>query len=51
LSRLTTLLIAHLATLGVETEPDTKLQAVIAAQRKRADTLVELARISVFYYQ
>jgi glutamyl-tRNA synthetase len=51
LSRLATLLTPHLAALGVETEPDAKLQAVIAAQRERADTLVELARISAFYYQ
>ena len=51
LVRLATLLLPHLAAYGVTTEPDNKLQAVIAAQRDRADTLVELARIAVFYYQ
>ncbi len=51
LARLASLLVPHLAACGVVTEPDAKLQAVIAAQRERADTLVELARIAVFYYQ
>ena len=50
-SRLADSLLPHLAAIGIHTTADTKLQAVIAAQRERADTLAELARISAFYYQ
>ncbi len=50
-TRLAELLLPHLAALGIHTTADTKLHAVIAAQRERADTLAELARISAFYYQ
>ena len=51
LDRLATLLLPHLQALGIITKADAHLQAVIAAQRERADTLVELARIMAFYYQ
>ncbi|MEM6405377.1 MAG: glutamate--tRNA ligase [Pseudomonadota bacterium] len=50
-ARLADLLLPHLATLGIHTTADVRLQAVIAAQRERAGTLAELARISAFYYQ
>ncbi len=50
-TRLAELLLPHLTALGIHTSADTKLHSVIAAQRERADTLAELARISAFYYQ
>ena len=50
-ARLADLLLPHLAALGIHIAADARLQAVIAAQRERADTLAELARISAFYYQ
>jgi len=50
-ARLADLIQPHLATLDIQATADQKLHQVIAAQRERANTLEELARISAFYYQ
>jgi glutamyl-tRNA synthetase len=50
-ARLAELLLPHLQALGIAAAADGKLQQVVMAQRERANTLVELAAISAFYYQ
>ncbi|MBF0219837.1 MAG: glutamate--tRNA ligase [Gammaproteobacteria bacterium] len=51
LSRLATLLRPFLARHAITVTDDDHLQQVIAAQRERAQTLVELAEVCRFYYQ
>ncbi len=50
-ARIAELVLPHLNRLGIKTNADDKLIAVVEAQRERASTLVELAEISAFYYQ
>jgi glutamyl-tRNA synthetase len=42
---------AHLGDLGIDPAGGPDLVEVVEAQRERANTLVELAEISAFYYQ
>jgi glutamyl-tRNA synthetase len=49
--RIAHLLSPHLGDLGIDPAAGPDLVQVIEAQRERASTLVELARISAFYYQ
>ncbi len=44
------LLSVHLGDLGVDPAPEPPLHEVVEAQRERANTLIELAEISTFYY-
>lgn len=50
-ARVAHLLSPHLGTLGIDPTQGPELLAVVEAQRERASTLVELARISAFYYR
>ncbi len=50
-ARIAHLLSSHLGDLGIDPAEGPDLLAVIAAQRERASTLVELAEISAFYYR
>ena len=45
------LLSSHMGDLGIDPAAGPDLVAVVEAQRERAGTLVEMARISAFYYQ
>ena len=49
--RIAHLLSSHLGDLGIDPSEGPDLLAVIEAQRERANTLVELAEISAFYYR
>ena len=49
--RVAHLVSSHLGDLGIDPAEGPDLIEVVAAQRERAATLVELARISAFYYQ
>ncbi|MBF0470729.1 MAG: glutamate--tRNA ligase [Gammaproteobacteria bacterium] len=49
--RLAQLLLPFLHDLGVEIPCDERLEAIIVAQRERAQTLVELAECSLFYFR
>jgi glutamyl-tRNA synthetase len=49
--RVAHLLGQHLGDLGIDPAEGPELVAVVEAQRERANTLVELARISMFYYR
>ena len=50
-ARVAHLLSSHLGDLGIDPSEGPDLLAVIEAQRERASTLVELAKISAFYYR
>ena len=50
-ARIAHLLSAHLGDLGIDPAAGPDLLSVVEAQRERASTLVELARISAFYYR
>ncbi|BAN69044.1 glutamate--tRNA ligase [endosymbiont of unidentified scaly snail isolate Monju] len=50
-ARVTHLLSPHLGDLGIDPAEGPDLVEVVKAQRERATTLVELARISAFYYR
>ncbi len=50
-ARVAHLLSPHLGDLGIDPAEGPDLVAVVEAQRERATTLVELARISAFYYR
>ena len=45
------LLSVHLGDMGIDPAAAPALHEVVEAQRERADTLIELARISAFYYR
>ena len=49
--RIARLLSRHMGDLGIDPAPYPPLAEVVAAQRERARTLVELAEISAFYYR
>ncbi len=49
--RIARLLSPHMGKLGIDPSEGTDLVQVVEAQRERASTLVELAKISAFYYQ
>jgi glutamyl-tRNA synthetase len=50
-ARIAHLLSSHLGDLGIDPAAGPNLVEVIKAQRERANTLVELAQISAFYYR
>jgi glutamyl-tRNA synthetase len=50
-ARVAHLLSPHLGDLGIDPTDGPELVDVVKAQRERAQTLVELARISAFYYR
>ncbi|GMR16701.1 MAG: glutamate--tRNA ligase [Gammaproteobacteria bacterium] len=50
-SRIAQLLSVHLGNLGIDPSQGPKLEDVVVAQRERAQTLVELAEVSQFYYR
>ncbi len=50
-ARIAHLVASHLGDLGIDPSQGPDLPAVVAAQRERASTLVELAEISAFYYR
>ena len=50
-SRVAQLLSVHLGDLGIDPSEGPKLEDVVVAQRERAQTLVELAEVSQFYYR
>ncbi len=50
-ARIARLMSPHLGDLGIDPSLGPDLVAVVGAQRERARTLVELARISAFYYR
>lgn len=50
-SRIAQLLSVHLGNLGIDPSIGPKLEDVVVAQRERAQTLVELAEVSQFYYR
>jgi len=50
-SRIAQLLSVHLGNLGIDPSEGPKLEEVVVAQRERAQTLVELAEMSQFYYR
>jgi glutamyl-tRNA synthetase len=49
--RIAHLLSTHMGDLDIDPAEGPDLAAVVAAQRERADTLIELAQISAFYYK
>jgi glutamyl-tRNA synthetase len=49
--RIARLLSPHMGKLGIDPSEGVDLTQVVEAQRERASTLVELAKISAFYYQ
>jgi glutamyl-tRNA synthetase len=49
--RIAHLVSAHLGELGIDPSQGAQLHEVVEAQRERASTLVELAKICAFYYQ
>jgi glutamyl-tRNA synthetase len=50
-ARVAHLVSSHLGDLGIDPADGPDLVAVVEAQRERAETLVELAQISAFYYR
>ena len=50
-SRVAQLLSVHLGNLGIDPSEGPNLEDVVVAQRERAQTLIELAEVSQFYYQ
>ena len=50
-SRVAQLLSVHLGNLGIDPSKGPKLEDVVVAQRERAQTLIELAEVSQFYYR
>ena len=50
-SRIAQLLSVHLGNLGIDPSKGPNLEDVVVAQRERAQTLVELAEVSQFYYR
>ena len=50
-SRVAQLLSVHLGNLGIDPSEGPKLEDVVVAQRERAQTLIELAEVSQFYYR
>ena len=50
-SRIAQLLSVHLGNLGIDPSKGPKLEEVVVAQRERAQTLIELAEVSQFYYR
>ncbi|MFK5914777.1 MAG: glutamate--tRNA ligase [Woeseiaceae bacterium] len=50
-TRVAQLLSVHLGNLGIDPSQGPNLEDVVVAQRERAQTLVELAEISQFYYR
>ena len=50
-SRVAQLLSVHLGNLGIDPSKGPKLEEVVIAQRERAQTLIELAEVSQFYYR
>lgn len=50
-SRIAQLLSVHLGNLGIDPSEGPKLEDVVVAQRERAQTLIELAEVSQFYYR
>ena len=50
-SRIAQLLSVHLGNLGIDPSEGPKLEDVIVAQRERAQTLIDLAEVSQFYYR
>lgn len=45
------LLSVHMGNLGIDPSQGPKLEEVVVAQRERAQTLIELAEVSQFYYR
>ena len=50
-SRVAQLLSVHLGNLGIDPSEGPNLEDVVVAQRERAQTLIELAEVSQFYYR
>ncbi|MCW8988617.1 MAG: glutamate--tRNA ligase, partial [Gammaproteobacteria bacterium] len=50
-SRIAQLLSVHLGNLGIDPSTGPALEDVVVAQRERAQTLIELAEVSQFYYR
>ena len=50
-SRVAQLLSVHLGNLGIDPSEGPNLEEVVVAQRERAQTLIELADVSQFYYK
>lgn len=50
-SRVAQLLSVHLGNLGIDPSKGPNLEDVVIAQRERAQTLIELAEVSQFYYR
>lgn len=50
-SRVAQLLSVHLGNLGIDPSKGPMLEDVVIAQRERAQTLIELAEVSQFYYR
>ncbi|MDH5659931.1 MAG: glutamate--tRNA ligase [Gammaproteobacteria bacterium] len=50
-TRIAQLLSVHLGNLGIDPSEGPHLEEVVVAQRERAQTLIELAEISQFYYR
>ncbi len=50
-SRIAQLLSVHLGNLGIDPSKGPSLEDVVVAQRERAQTLIELAEVSQFYYR
>ena len=50
-SRVAQLLSVHLGNLGIDPSEGPELEDVVVAQRERAQTLIELAEVSQFYYR
>ena len=50
-SRIAQLLSVHLGNLGIDPSEGPALEEVVVAQRERAQTLIELADVSQFYYR
>ena len=50
-SRIAQLLSVHLGNLGIDPSEGPSLEDVVVAQRERAQTLIELADVSQFYYR
>lgn len=50
-SRIAQLLSVHLGDLGIDPSEGPDLEEVVVAQRERAQTLIELAEMSQFYYR
>ena len=50
-SRIAQLLSVHLGNLGIDPSEGPSLEEVVVAQRERAQTLIELADVSQFYYR